>query len=164
VEVRRLKIESVPSAIISFMLASVMLSILLAAADPVCTPSSNKEVSSPLALAVMSAWKDIRLARNGHLAPWGHRSKDFHDTRFEYRWRSEQVVDRSVCLVEIRHSMNADDTYTIPEIMIAYSHPSAVVGGHGRFCVAHDVPVAKASHAYFRQADCKSVEVVDWSK
>jgi hypothetical protein len=54
-------------------------------------------------------------------------TKDFHDTQFEYRRKSEWAVSRSVCTVEIRPTGDVDISYKVPQISLAYSDPHSHV-------------------------------------
>jgi hypothetical protein len=139
-------------------IACALLSMLLVAGDD----SPVKPASGLAALAGLSDWKFVPLARNGLM--FQPHPKDFQDTRFQYRWKSEWVVNRYVCTVEIRPTDDIDGNFTVPQIDIGYSGPNRV-GLHFQFYTAHDVPIgSKLAHAVVRRPDCQSVELVSWSK
>jgi hypothetical protein len=77
-------------------------------------PSSSAENASSLStgLTNFSAWVYIPLLRNG-VVPFSE-TKDFHDTQFEYRWKSEWDVSRYVWLtltrIVIAHFLSAPPT------------------------------------------------------
>jgi hypothetical protein len=126
---------------------------LKARKDPILPPSAH--------LTPFSAWKSIYILRNGVVNPSAR--KDFNDTLFEYRWKSEWTLNRYVCTVEIRHTEDADDSHTIPEIDILYSdrlsHPLA------HTYAAHNVTVGSTTaHAYLKPIDCEEVGLVFWKK
>ncbi len=140
---------------------------LVAAADTPAKPASNGEganASSSARLLGFSAWSYIPLLRNGTV-PY-HRAKDFHDTQFEYRWKSQWTVNRYVCTVEVRPTGDIDIGYKVPEITVQYSEP------HGRGPLhmvhqysAHDLSVGSGkAHAVLKPADCERIDLIYWIK
>ena|ERR1700722_5051121 len=121
-----------------------------------------------IAAADLSAWKYILLERPGPDGVPGVRmrakAKDFQDTRFEYRWKSERALDGYVCIVEIRPTDDADRTETLAQINIAYYDPATLTRNHSRIFTAHDVAVGKTAHAYLKPTDCGRVDLVSWLK
>ena len=107
-----------------------------------------------------SSWRAIYLRRNGVV--YMSKQRDFNDLRFEYRWKSEWIVNRDACTVEIRPSDDIDVSSTIPEITVAYIDPH----GHPHMppWVTNNLPVSHLSHAYLRPPDCERVDLVYWSK
>src|SRR5215472_4071938 len=73
---------------------------------------SSSGLPSPAPLNGFSAWKPLRMLRNGVVNPMGRR--DFNDLRFEYRWKSSLTADSSVCTVEFRAAGDVDYGDTIP--------------------------------------------------
>jgi hypothetical protein len=142
-------------------LACATLAIVLVANANTAGKTSTNEVGTinPFSGPVTgwSAWKYILLARNGVESI--HAPKDFHDTQFEYRWKSERTVNRYVRTVEIR---DVDDSHTVPEIDVYYSDRHGPLHFHA--FTAHDVPIGKQAHAYLRPPDCESVDLVFWKK
>ena len=106
-----------------------------------------------------SAWRSVFVARNGVVNP--QRPKDFDDTRFEYRWKSERNVSFDVCTIEIRPTDDLDDSYTAPQIGVGYSDQS-----HGLMQTyrARDVLITRLAHVFLRPTDCGRVGMVFWSK
>jgi hypothetical protein len=151
-------------------LACAALAIVLVAnGDSADKPSSREEnaavrSSAELTGAEMtgfSAWDYIPLLRNG-VVPFSE-TKDFHDTQFEYRWKSKWAVSRYVCTVEIRPAADVDIRYQVPEISFAYSDPHSHRPFH-KF-TAHDVAVGgKQAHAVLRLNDCERVGLIYWVK
>jgi hypothetical protein len=120
-----------------------------------------------IALEGWSAWKYIPLERktaNGEWTPRTFKAKDFQDTRFESRWKSERTIDSHVCTVEIRPTDDIGESDTIPEINIISYDPSSLTPGHFRVQTTHDVSVSKAAHAIFKSPDCRRVDFIYWRK
>jgi hypothetical protein len=107
-----------------------------------------------------SPWRALYLQRNGVLNT--QKRKDFNDTRFEYRWKSEWVVIREVCTVEIRPSEDVDVSDTIPTISIAYVDPHS--HGHVHPFIVKNVAVSNVAHASLKPTDCERIDLVYWSK
>lgn len=117
--------------------------------------------------ADFSAWKYIPLERksaDGIWSPPHLKSKDFQDTRFQYRWKSERLIDTSVCTVEIRPTDDIGDGEALPELNIVYYDPSGLITGHFRVPSTHDVSVGKTAHAVLKPPDCRRVDFVYWRK
>jgi hypothetical protein len=111
-------------------------------------------------LAGWSDWKFIPLERNNPDSVWFPRMlkpADFQDTRFEYRWKSEQALSSYVCTVEIRTAGDLGQE-SLPQINVIFSP------GHYRVFTASDVSVGKSAHAIFKQTDCRKVDFVYWRK
>jgi hypothetical protein len=145
-------------------LVCAALSILLVAhADTGGKPSSSADrANAPSQLTGFSAWKPIILNRDGPMNPWGKR-KDFNDSRFEYRWKSERTANSSVCTVEIRPTDDVDVSETIPEIGVNYSGQDRIIHLHGY--TARDVRIgSKLEHAFLKPPDCDRVDLVYWHK
>ena len=93
------------------------------------------------------------------------RAKDFHDTQFEYRWKSEWSSD--VCTVEIRPTGDTDVSGTIPEIDVSYSAPHShdrsytMIHGH---TTIRNAPIGKLTHVYVKPTHCETVEWVFWKE
>jgi len=138
--------------------------VLLAHGDtPGKLSSSEGTVTGPSAaeLTGFSAWEYIPLMRNG-VVPFSE-TKDFHDTQFEYRWKSEWKVSRYVCTVDIRPTGDVDINYKVPEISLAYSDPHSHRPFHKY--TTHDVAVgAKLAHAVLKLNDCERVATIYWVK
>lgn len=118
-------------------------------------------------LAGLSAWKFIPLERKdaaGLWLPWGLHAKDFQDTRFEYRWKSERTIDSYVCTVEIRPTDDVGQDEKLPQINIISYDSLRFSPGHFRIFTASDVSVGKSAHAIFKPADCRRVDFVYWRK
>jgi hypothetical protein len=112
----------------------------------------------------LSGWRYIPLERkNGDgWVPRSFKAKDFHDTRFEYRWKSERNLDRFACTIEIRPTDDVDQHDTIPEITVYYYDPSNFTPGHFRVLTAREVSLGKANHAFFKPQDCREIESISW--
>jgi hypothetical protein len=136
--------------------------ILVVNAGTAGKPASNEAraiTSSPL--TSFSEWKPIFLLRDGVFNP--SKRKEFNDTLFEYRWRSEWILNRYVCTVEVRHTEDADDSHRVPEIDVVFTNRHHLTRGHSYD--AHDVVVGgPGGHVYFKPADCERVEFVYWKK
>ena len=144
--------------------ASIALAItLVASADTAPKRSSN--VSGTLSprsapLTSFSSWRAIYFQRNGVVNI--QKRQDFNDTRYEYRWKSEWIVNRDVCTVESRPSEDVDVSDTIPKITLAYVDPHS--HGHVHPFTMQNVAVSKAAHAYLRPTDCERVDLIYWNK
>jgi hypothetical protein len=146
-------------------LACATLSILpVTHADTAGKPPSTAEGAnspSPPQLTGFSTWKPIFLQRDGVVNPW--RRKDFNDTRFEYRWKSERGVSTYVCTIEIRLTGDVDGSDTAPEIGVMYVSPRDLPHHHGY--TERNVRIgSKAEHAYLKPTDCERVDLVYWLK
>ncbi len=146
-------------------LACAALAIALVAnsgnTDKLSSRAENAAGRSSSELTGFSAWEYIPLLRDG-VVPFNE-TKDFHDTQFEYRWKSEWAVSRYVCSIEIRPAGDVDISYKVPEISFAYSDPHSHRPFH-RF-TAHDVAVgSKQAHAILKPADCERVDRIYWVK
>jgi hypothetical protein len=144
--------------------ATVALPIaLVASADtaPKSTFNPNTTITpSSRSTLGFSSWRAIYFQRNG-VVNWQKR-KDFNDTRFEYRWKSEWIVNRDVCTVEIRPSEDVDVSDTIPKITIAYVDPHS--HGHVHPFTMQNVAVSHGAHASLKPTDCERIDLVYWSK
>jgi hypothetical protein len=147
-----------------FRFATLALAItLVASADTAPKPSSNGESTIATrsgTLTGFSSWRPIYLQRNGVVNT--QKRQDFNDTRFEYRWKSEWIVNRDVCTVEIRPSEDVEVSDTIPKITIAYVDPHS--HGHEHPFTMQNVAVSRLEHAYLRPTDCERVDLVYWNK
>jgi hypothetical protein len=138
-----------------------------ALAELVCALALSVGSDSLSDLAGLSAWKYIPLERKDSSAVWmplHFNAKDFQDTRFEYRWKSERIVDNYVCTVEIRPRDDIGQSDLLPELNIVYYDPSSLAPGHFRVLTAHDVTVGRAAHLFFKPSDCRRVDFVYWRK
>jgi hypothetical protein len=143
--------------------AFAALAIAMVANADTGKPSSSAENASSLStgLTNFSAWEYIPLLRNG-VVPFSE-TKDFHDTQFEYRWKSEWAVSRYVCTVEIRPSGDVDMNYKVPEISLAYADPHSHRPFHKY--TAHDVVIGnKLAHAILKASDCERISLIYWMK
>jgi hypothetical protein len=125
------------------------------------SPSDGKTVRAAhsASSAGWSSWQSLFIVRDGVVNP--SKPKDFEDTRFEYRWKSEWVVSAAVCTIEVRPVDDLDVSYTAPEIGIGYRDKSY---GRPRGLKAQNVLITKSAHAFLRPGDCKRVEQVYWTK
>jgi hypothetical protein len=98
------------------------------------------------------------LQRNG-VVNWQKR-KDFNDTRFEYRWKSEWVLNRDVCTVEIRPSEDVPVSDTIPTVTVAYVDHH----GHVHPFTMQNVAVSNVAHANLKPTDCERIDLVYWTR
>lgn len=120
-----------------------------------------------LAMAEWSAWKYVPLERknsDGLWSPLHLKSRDFQDTRFQYRWKSERTIDNYVCTVEVRPTDDIGQSEVLPELTISYYDPSVMTPGHFRDFTAHNVSVSKSEHAIFKPSDCRRIDFVYWRK
>ena len=137
-------------------LACATLSLALAArADSLAT------------LAGFSHWRFVLLERAGPDGFFGVRwrgtAKDFQDTRFQYRWKSERSnIDSHVCSVEIRPTDDIGESDKLPEIHVDYYDPTSLA--HYHWFTAHDITVSKATHAYLKPTGCQTINAVSWRK
>lgn len=119
------------------------------------------------AKASLSAWKFIPLERKNSEGFWfpAHvNAKDFQDTRFQYRWKSERAIDTYSCTIEIRPTDDIGENDVIPELTIIHYSPSSLAPGHSQILITRDVSVAKSAHAIFKPSNCRSVDFVYWRK
>jgi hypothetical protein len=144
------------------LVCATLSMLLVANADTGGKPSSGADrANGPSQLTGFSAWKPIILNRDGPMNPWKRR--DFNDSRFEYRWKSERTVNSSICTVEIRPTEDVDVSETIPEIGVNYSGPGRIIH-HGGY-TARDVKIgSKLEHAFLKPSDCDRVDLVYWHK
>jgi hypothetical protein len=90
------------------------------------------------------------------------RPETVSDTYFQYRWKSDWVVNHSVCTVEIRPADDAHVSRVVPEITVEYFN-SRHVEPHVQVSRAQNILIgSKASHAYIRPSDCERVGFVFW--
>jgi hypothetical protein len=121
-------------------------------------------------LSGLSPWKYIPLERAGPDGFFGVRmrelkAKDFQDTRFEYRWKSERTLNSYVCTVEIRPANDMDQSGSLPFINIRYYDPAGLGHNHVRTFAAHEISVSsvsKVAHALLTAPDCSRVDLVSW--
>jgi hypothetical protein len=138
----------------------LMLAVMATAAPDGKIASSGKS-AAPTRLTDFTAWQPIFILRNGVVNTF--KAKDFNDSRFEYRWKSEWVVNDFVCTVEVRHTDDVEDKNTLPEIDIFYS--SQHTHGRPQRYAAHDVALGgKEEHVFLKRTDCDQVGMVLWSK
>jgi hypothetical protein len=143
--------------------ASTALAIaIVASSDTTPKPSFPNTTTTPSSRSTLgfSPWRAIYLQRNG-VVDWQKR-KDFNDTRYEYRWKSEWIVNRDVCTVEIRPSEDVDVSDTIPKIMVVYIDPHS--HGHIHPFSMQNVAISKSAHVLLRPQDCERIDLVYWSK
>jgi len=143
--------------------AFLALSALLAARGGTAgKPRSDEEKRtrpSSAELNPFSPWKSMYIQRGLIINP-GKR-KDFNDSLFEYRWKSEWIINAYVCTIEIRHDDDAEDSHTIPEVQIAYFSRQSHAGSYA----ARNVLLGgKDAHVYLRTTDCETVDIVYWNK
>ena len=123
-----------------------------------------------LALADSASWSDwkyVPLERKSGAGMWSpthSNAKDFQDTRFQYRWKSERIIDTYVCNIEVRPTGDIDEQNTIPELNILYYDPSSLTAGYLRILTSHQVSIGKAAHAIFKPSGCRRVDFVSWHK
>jgi hypothetical protein len=102
-----------------------------------------------------SAWKHTELGTVGAqtLLRGG-------DSRYEYRWRSDWQVNRYVCTVEVRPTVDGSIHLTIPELAVVYTPKSRL--RRAQVLTQNDVLMnGKLTHsATFTAPDCGSVEAV----
>jgi hypothetical protein len=142
-------------------LASIVLVLAVSAtAAPDGKIASAVKTTKPTELTDFTAWKALFLLREGAFNPF--KQKDFNDTRFEYRWKSEEPSGMaSFCTVEIRHAGDAEDSHTLPEIDVFYAGSRPLMHRD----TARQVALGgKDGHVILRQTDCQRVEFVTWAK
>jgi hypothetical protein len=118
-------------------------------------------------LAGLSEWRHVPLERKGSSGVWMPlhlKAKDFQDTRFEYRWKSERIIDNYVCTVEVRPRDDIGESEPVPELNIVYYDPSSLTPGHFRALTLHDVTVGRAAHLISKPSGCRRVDSVYWRK
>jgi hypothetical protein len=136
---------------------------LVASPDTAPKRSANGEstiASRSAPLTAFSSWRAIYFQRNGVVNI--QKRQDFNDTRYEYRWKSEWVLNRHVCTVEIRPSEDVPVSDTIPTVTVVYIDPHGPVRIHQY--TMYDVPISHLVHAYLRPPDCERIDLVYWSK
>lgn len=103
----------------------LVLAVSATAAAPDGKLASAGE-NKPTHLTGFTPWEALFLLRDGAFNP--SKTRDFNDSRFEYRWKSEWVVNGYVCTVEVRHTDDAEDSHTLPEIDVFYvgAHPPCI--------------------------------------
>jgi hypothetical protein len=147
-----------PAAILSIGLLAVMTN-----ADTAGRSSSphndGTAAPSPKRSLNYSSWIYARPIRNGVVSFDG---RDFYDTYFQYRWKSDWVLNHNVCTVEIRPAEDAPVSRTVPEITVEY-FSSQSIEPHVQMFKAQNVSIgSKAFHAYIRPSDCDRVGFVFW--
>ncbi len=141
-------------------LASLVLILAVSAtAAPDGKLASTGKSTSPAGPTNFTDWKALFLLRDGIFNPL--KPKQFNDSLFEYRWKSEWIVNGYVCTVEVRHTQDAEDTHTLPEINVFYTDPYS--RGH-QYTAREVVLGGKDGHVFFRQKDCQRIDIVSWTK
>ena len=146
------------AACITFLL------VVIANADTTAGRSSlpNNESTatpSPKRSLNYSSWIYARPVRNGVVSFDG---RDFYDTYFQYRWKSEWVVNRNVCTVEIRPTDDALVSRTVPEITVEYFNSRSIEPYAQLFKTQNVLIGSKIGHAYIRLSDCERIDFVFW--
>jgi hypothetical protein len=145
--------------IAKFAWAALAIALVANADTPGKASSSSEGTSTPFSRpeSGWSGWAFVPLERDGVVSL--RKTKDFHDTQFQYRWKSELNVSRNACTIEIR---DVDNNHTVPEIDVYYLDHRGP--GHLHTFSAHEVSVDKLAHAYLKPNDCERVEAVVWKK
>jgi hypothetical protein len=143
------------------IVAAAMLSV--ANADTSAGPSPAKQdtpTPSSAHSVAYSRWIYAVAIRSGQPL---HHGRDFYDSYFEYRWKSEWVVSRYLCTVELRTTDDGDITRIIAELGVEYSnsHTAGTAITHRQEFNAQNIVVgSKTAHAFIRPTDCDRVELV----
>ena len=141
------------------LLCAVLSIAALAWADGSSKPVIGAHAAGTISDAGFTAWQPVFLMRDGVVNTM--KRKEFNDTRFEYRWKSELSEVSPVCTIEIRVAKDADYTDTIPQLSLAYWDRHH----HGQRYTARDLAVGgRLEQISFKRTDCETVELVWWNK
>ena len=143
-----------------FILALVSVACLAVAGTPPTKPTQKNPPST--ALTGYTEWLPVTMVRD-KLIPPVPTHRDFNDQRYEYRWKSERIVNDDICTIELRPADDVEGAELLPFVVVHYSNPNG--HGHAHGFIKEDVRMGRGKeHAFLTAKDCGDVEIVAWGK
>jgi hypothetical protein len=126
-------------------------------------PTKQTKKNAPsAALTGYTEWIPMMMVRD-KLIPPVPTHRDFNDQRYEYRWKSERIVNDDICTIELRPADDVEGSELLPFVVVHYSNPN----GHGRAqgFIREGVRMGSGKgHAFLTAKDCADVDIVAWGK